>query len=126
MVRLRLKRLGRKKKPFYRIVVTDKRARRDCEPVAELGYYNPIKKQLKLDKDAALAWVSKGALPTETVQRLIDKADGTNQLQQLEVPKKQGISKKAKAKAQAEKEAATAAAAAPAPAAEEAPPATEG
>src|SRR5262249_19047544 len=98
MVRLRLKRLGRKKKPFYRIVVTDKRERRDCEPIAELGYYNPVKKELKLDKKTALEWVSKGAVPSEAVERLIKKANDTNELQKLEVTKKATISKKQKAK----------------------------
>lgn len=102
MVRLRLKRLGRKKKPFYRIVVTDKRERRDCEPIAELGYYNPMKKELKLDKKAALEWVSKGAIPTEAVQRLMGKANDTNELQKLEVVKKATVSKKQKAKAEAD------------------------
>lgn len=102
MVRLRLKRLGRKKKPFYRIVVTDKRERRDCEPIAELGYYNPMRKELKLDKKAALEWVSKGAVPSEAVQRLMGKANDTNELQTLEVVKKSTLSKKAKAKAEAE------------------------
>ena len=103
MVRLRLKRLGKKKKPFYRIVVTDKRERRDCDPIQELGYYNPVRKQLKLDKEAALTWVSKGAQPTDAVKRLIEKADGSNELQQLEVVKKERISKKAKARQEAEK-----------------------
>ena len=126
MVRLRLKRLGRKKSPFYRIIVTDKRARRDCAPVAELGYYDPMKKELKLDKDAALLWVSKGALPSETVQRLMDRADGSNTLQKLDVAKKQGISKKAKAKQEALKEIAAASAATPATSSEEVAPPAEG
>ncbi len=105
MVKIRLKRLGRKKRPFYRIVVTDIRNRRDGKPLAELGYYNPLTKELKLDKSTALDWVSKGAQPSDTVKRLIDNAPETGELITLEVIKKDRLSKKAKAKQQAEEEA---------------------
>lgn len=90
MVKIRLKRLGRKARPFYRIVVTDIRNRRDGVPLAELGYYNPLTKDLKLDKASALEWLSKGAIPSETAKRLIDKASETGELIQLErkAPKK--------------------------------------
>jgi small subunit ribosomal protein S16 len=84
MVKIRLKRLGRKKKPFYRIVVTDNRNRRDGVPLEELGYYDPMLKDLKLDKTKALAWISKGAIPSDTVKRLIDKASETGELIRLE------------------------------------------
>lgn len=101
MVKIRLKRLGRKKSPFYRIVVTDIRNRRDGSPLAEVGYYNPISKQLKLDKPAALAWIQKGAIPSPTAQRLIDKASETGELITLEITREKKLSKKAAQKATA-------------------------
>lgn len=119
MVRIRLKRQGRKKRPFYRVVVTDIRNRRDGKPIEELGFYNPMNKELKLNKKLAEEWVSKGAIPTETAKRLIDKADANGELIKLEVVKKERLSKKAKAKQEEEKKAAEEAAAAPPP--EEAP-----
>jgi small subunit ribosomal protein S16 len=133
MVRIRLKRLGRKHRPFYRIVVTDIRNRRDGAPLLELGYYNPISKQLKLDKKAALEWISKGAQPTDAAQRLINKADENGELIVLEQVRKEKLSRKAaekvkseqaakeKAEQEAKAAAEAAAAAAAAPAAEEAP-----
>lgn len=106
MVKIRLKRLGRKKRPFYRVVVTDIRNKRDGAPLAELGYYNPLTKELKLDKATALDWMSKGAIPSDTAKRLIDKASETGELIVLEVAKKERLSKKAKEKQAAEKAAA--------------------
>lgn len=99
MVKIRLKRLGRKHSPFYRIVVTDIRNRRDGAPLMELGYYNPMSKQLKLDKKAALEWIRKGAQPSETALRLINKADENGELIVLEVAKKERLSRKAAEKA---------------------------
>lgn len=106
MVRIRLKRLGRKHSPFYRIVVTDIRNRREGAPLMELGYYNPMSKQLKLDKQAALDWISKGAQPSERVQWLINKADDSGQEIILQLVKKEKLSKKAAEKAKASQEAA--------------------
>jgi small subunit ribosomal protein S16 len=83
MVRIRLKRLGRKKRPFYRVVVTNARTRRDGAPFDELGYYDPIQKILKLDKARALEWIAKGATPSETAMKLIEKASETGELVQL-------------------------------------------
>lgn len=83
MVKLRLKRQGRKKRPFYRVVVTDQRNRRDGSPIAELGFYDPIRKQLKLDKVTAQAWIAKGAVASETVTRLIGLASETGELVML-------------------------------------------
>lgn len=80
MVKIRLKRLGRKKRPFYRMVVMDNRTRRNGSPLDELGYYNPLTKELKVNKVEALAWIAKGAIPTETAQRLLDKASETGEL----------------------------------------------
>ena len=80
MVKIRLKRQGRKKKPFYRIVVTDIRTRRNGKPLEELGYYNPHSKELKLDKAKAQEWLSKGAIPSETAERLIKHASDAGEL----------------------------------------------
>ena len=74
MVKIRLKRIGAKKTPHYRVVVTDGRNRRDGMPIEELGYYNPRSKELKLDKEAVERWIKNGAQPSETVQSLIRKA----------------------------------------------------
>jgi len=101
MVKIRLKRLGRKHRPFYRIIVTDIRNRRDGAPLMELGYYNPISKELKLDKKTAMEWIAKGAQPTDSALRLINKADENGQLIVLEVAKKEKMSKKAAEKAKA-------------------------
>jgi len=101
MVKIRLKRLGRKHRPFYRIIVTDIRNRRDGAPLMELGYYNPISKELKLDKKTAMDWIAKGAQPSDSALRLINKADENGQLIVLEVAKKEKLSKKAAEKAKA-------------------------
>lgn len=102
MVKIRLARLGRKKRPFYRIVVTDIRNRREGAALAELGYYNPLSKELKLNKALALEWIAKGAIPTDTTQRLINKAPEDGALVVLEKTQKERLSKKAQAKKQSE------------------------
>lgn len=73
-VKIRLKRMGRKKDPFYRMVVADERAPRDGRYIEELGYYNPLSKDLKLDNDKAKDWLSKGAQPTDTARELLKKS----------------------------------------------------
>ncbi len=73
MVRIRLSRRGKKKAPFYRIVVTDKRTKRDGAPIEEIGTYNPKTKELKIDKSKAEVWIKKGAIPTETIVSLLKK-----------------------------------------------------
>ncbi|RAI15584.1 MAG: 30S ribosomal protein S16 [Candidatus Melainabacteria bacterium] len=104
MLKIRLKRLGAKKTPSYRVIVINSTTKREGRPVQELGHYNPKTKEMKLDKASALEWISKGAQPTETVQYLINNCneDGT-----LNYKKKteQKLSKKAIAKLEAEKEA---------------------
>ena len=72
-VKIRFKRMGAKKNPFYRIVVADSRSPRDGRFIEELGYYNPMNKELKLDNDKAAVWVKKGAQPTDTVRALLKK-----------------------------------------------------
>ncbi|MDR0664818.1 MAG: 30S ribosomal protein S16 [Helicobacteraceae bacterium] len=76
MTVIRLTRLGKKKQPFYRIVVTDSRKRRDSGFVEILGFYNPMnqEKTLKLDKDRYNYWIGAGAKPSETVTRIAAKA----------------------------------------------------
>lgn len=76
MVKIRLKRMGAKKNPFYRVVVADSRVARDGKTIQEIGYYDPTKnpKDIKIDNEAALSWMSKGAQPTETVRRLLKKS----------------------------------------------------
>ncbi len=114
MVKIRLRRLGYKKNPVFRIVVLNSTTKREAAPIQQLGYYNPKTKEMQLDKASALEWIKKGAQPTQTVQFLINncKEDGTLNYVKKETEKK--LSKKAQAKLQAEKEAAAAAAEAPA------------
>ena len=76
MVKIRLRRMGAKKAPFYRIVVADSRYPRDGRVIEEIGYYNPVENpaELKVDVDRAQAWIKTGAQPTETVRDLLKKA----------------------------------------------------
>lgn len=76
MVRIRLTRLGAKKKPFYRVVVADSRSPRDGRALENLGYYNPMEEPPIVHIDLARAdhWISKGAQPSETVANLLVRA----------------------------------------------------
>ena len=71
-VKLRLKRMGSKKKPFYRVVAADSKANRDGKAIEEIGYYNPVAEpaEVKIDKELALKWLGNGAIPTDTVRGL--------------------------------------------------------
>lgn len=104
MLKIRLKRMGAKKNPSYRIIVINSTTKREGRPVQELGFYNPKTKEMKLDLATAQDWVKKGAQPTETVQYLMKncKEDGTLNYFKKETVK---LSKKAQAKAAAEAEA---------------------
>lgn len=75
-VKIRLKRMGAKKAPFYRIVVADSRSPRDGKSIAEIGYYDPTKEpiELKVDAEAAKQWLGNGAQPSDTVKSLLKKA----------------------------------------------------
>ena len=73
MVRIRLSRRGKKGRPFYRIVVTDKRVKRSGSPIEQIGTYDPISKKLIIDKEKAQQWIKKGAKPTVTVLSLLKK-----------------------------------------------------
>ncbi|SDK44434.1 30S ribosomal protein S16 [Natronincola ferrireducens] len=74
-VKIRLKRMGQKKKPFYRIVVADARSPRDGRFIEEIGYYNPVSqpKEIKIDNEKATKWLNDGAQPTDTVKDLFKK-----------------------------------------------------
>ena len=104
MLKIRLKRLGAKKAPTYRIIVINSTTKREGRPIQELGHYNPKTKVMKLDLASAKEWISKGAQPTETVAYLIKNCndDGTLNYVKKETVK---LSKKALAKKQAEEEA---------------------
>ena len=80
MVKLRLKRMGAKKVPFYRIVAADSRARRDGRDIETIGTYDPTKQPaiVNIDEEKALNWLNKGAVPTDTVRSLLAK-NGTMQ-----------------------------------------------
>lgn len=76
MVKIRLRRMGKKKAPFYRIVVADSRAPRDGAFIEEIGYYNPLTDpaEIKVDNEKAADWIKKGAQPTDTVRALLKKS----------------------------------------------------
>ncbi len=73
-VKIRLRRMGAKKKPFYRVVVADSRSPRDGRFIEEIGYFDPISEELKIDQEAAEKWLSTGAQPTDTAKALLKKA----------------------------------------------------
>ncbi len=75
-VKIRLKRMGTKKRPYYRIVVLDTRKPRDGRAIEEVGFYHPIEvedKQLSVQEDRVKEWLEKGAKPSDTVKRLLNK-----------------------------------------------------
>lgn len=76
MLKIRLRRMGAKKAPFYRIVVADSRAPRDGAFVEELGYYNPLTNPvvINIDAEKARTWIKNGAQPTDTVRGLLKKS----------------------------------------------------
>ena len=75
-VKIRLKRMGMKKMPFYRVVVADERAPRDGRFIEEIGYYNPMTEPatIKIDAEKAQQWIKNGAQPTETARTLLKKS----------------------------------------------------
>jgi small subunit ribosomal protein S16 len=74
-VKIRLKRMGAKKSPFYRVVVADSRSPRDGRFIEEIGYYNPVAQpaEIKINEEAALKWLQNGAKPSDTVRNLFSK-----------------------------------------------------
>ncbi len=74
-VKIRLKRMGAKKKPYYRVVVADVNTKRDGKAIEEIGYYNPLgEKDMKIDEEKAKKWLATGAQPTDTVKMLLKKS----------------------------------------------------
>ncbi len=76
-VKIRLRRMGAKKAPFYRVVVADSRYPRDGRFIEEIGYYNPMTNpaEIKIDAEKAQKWIANGAQPTDTVKVLLKKSD---------------------------------------------------
>ena len=76
MVKIRLKRMGAKKAPFYRIVVADSRSPRDGAFIENIGTYNPLTTpaEIKVDEELTLKWLNNGAIPTDTVRNILSKA----------------------------------------------------
>jgi small subunit ribosomal protein S16 len=75
MLKLRLKRIGRKRSPSYRLVIMENTTRRDGRPIEEVGYYDPISKNYKFDNDKIKKWLTCGVKPTKTVFNLLRKAE---------------------------------------------------
>jgi len=130
MIKLRLKRFGKKRETSFRIVACNSTSRRDGRPLQELGFYNPRTKETRLDTEALRARLEQGAQPSDTVRTLLERgglltksvrpAEVIGKLKQEEARKKEAAEAKAAAKAEAEAKASEAAAAEEAPA-EEAP-----
>lgn len=78
MLKLRLKRTGRKRSPSYRLVIMENSFRRDGRPIDEIGYYNSITKQYKFNSEKVKKWLDNGVQPTETVKTLLKKANIIN------------------------------------------------
>lgn len=91
-VKLRLKRMGSKKRPFYRIVASDARSPRDGRFIETVGTYNPITSpaEIKVDEEKALYWLSNGAIPTETVKNIFTKAGVNKKFVETKITKKEG------------------------------------
>ena len=89
-VKMRLKRMGAKKRPFYRIVVADSRFPRDGRFIEEVGYYNPIEVPavVKVNKEVALKWLNNGATPTDTVRDILSKEGILKEFHESKISKK--------------------------------------
>ena len=94
-VKMRLKRMGAKKRPFYRIVVADSRFPRDGRFIEEVGYYNPIENPaiIKVDKEVALKWLNNGATPTDTVRDILSKQGILKEFHEAKMSKKSKANK---------------------------------
>jgi small subunit ribosomal protein S16 len=80
MLKLRLKRIGRKRSPAYRLVVMENTFRRDGRPIEEVGYYDPISKNYKFETEKIKKWLNSGVKPTKVVASLLKKANITEKL----------------------------------------------
>ena len=74
-VKMRLRRMGAKKAPTYRVIVADSRSPRDGRFIEEIGYFNPRTDEVKIDADQAKTWIANGAQPTDTVKALLKKTN---------------------------------------------------
>jgi small subunit ribosomal protein S16 len=74
MLKLRLKKIGRKRQPSYRIIIMLNTSRRDGKAIDEVGYYNPITKEVSFNSEKIIEWLKNGVQPTDTVKRLLQKA----------------------------------------------------
>lgn len=90
MVKLRLKRMGKKGRPFYRIVAADSRSPRDGRIIEEIGTYNPVanENQVTVNKELALKWLNDGAQPTDTVRSLLSKQGVMKEFHESKMVKK--------------------------------------
>ncbi|MBP3635270.1 MAG: 30S ribosomal protein S16 [Bacilli bacterium] len=73
-VKIRLKRMGAKKRPFYRVVVADSRSPRDGKVIDTLGYYNPLNGEIKVEEESAMKWLKNGAIATDTAKDVLSKS----------------------------------------------------
>lgn len=91
-VKLRLKRMGAKKRPFYRIVAADSRSPRDGKFIELVGTYNPITEpaEIKVNEEIALKWLNNGAIPTDTVRDLLSKQGIMKKFHESKMVKKEG------------------------------------
>ena len=91
-VKLRLKRMGAKKRPFYRIVAADSRSPRDGKFIELVGTYNPIMEpaEIKIKEEVALKWLNNGAIPTDTVRDLFSKQGIMKKFHESKMVKKEG------------------------------------
>ncbi|MBP3766520.1 MAG: 30S ribosomal protein S16 [Bacilli bacterium] len=91
-VKLRLKRMGAKKRPFYRIVAADSRSPRDGKFIELVGTYNPIVEpaEVKVNEEVALKWLANGAIPTDTVRDLLSKQGVMKKYHESKMTKKEG------------------------------------
>ena len=91
-VKLRLKRMGAKKRPFYRIVAADSRSPRDGKFIELVGTYNPIMQpaEIKVNEEVALKWLNNGAIPTDTVRDLLSKQGVMKKFHESKMTKKEG------------------------------------
>ncbi len=81
MIKIRLKKFGKKREASYRLVAAQSTSRRDGRPLEELGFYNPRTDEVRLDTEAILRRLQQGAQPTDTVRRILEKANVIEQLQ---------------------------------------------
>ncbi len=105
-VSIRLKRMGRKRKPFYRVVVADSRTPRQGVAIDDLGYYNPMTEpnQIQIDEEKALTWLKEGAIPTDTTRSLLSKIGVMKKFRGHDQPAEEDAEENAEAEPEAEPE----------------------